>query len=64
LQVRQAAYAALARYPIETLELLEIARPLKEYSSLLLSERDADARRACEGLVIKALAYEHVRRRR
>ena len=64
MQVRAAAYAALARCPIETLELLELANPLQQYSRLLLQERDASALAACEGLVTAALSYEHARRRR
>lgn len=63
-QVRAAAYTALARYPFETLELLELARPLQQYSRLLLQERDESALAACEGLVTAALSHEHARRRR
>ncbi|KAK9905743.1 hypothetical protein WJX75_005520 [Coccomyxa subellipsoidea] len=63
-QVRAAAYTALARYPFETLELLELARPLQQYSCLLLQERDESALAACEGLVTAALSHEHARRRR
>ncbi len=63
-QVRAAAYQALAQYPCETLELLEIARPLRDYGALLLAERDAQARAAAEALVTTALAHEHARRRR
>ncbi len=55
---------ALARCPLETLELLELAKPLQQYSRLLLAESDAGALKACEALVIAALAYEHSRRRR
>ena len=64
MQVRKAAYQALTRYSFETMELLEIARPLKDYSGLLLKEHEADAGRVCEALVTAALAYEHARRRR
>lgn len=63
-QVRAAAYVALSGWSFETLELLELEKPLNEYSRLLLSETDASALPACEALVIKALAYEHARRRR
>ncbi len=64
LQVRAAAYGALACWSFELLELLELARPPNEYSCLLLGETDSAALAACEALVIKALAYEHARRRR
>ncbi|CAL8472221.1 g11763 [Coccomyxa elongata] len=62
-QVRAAAYMALARCPLQTLELLELAKPLQQYSRLLLAESDASALQACEALVIAALTYEHSRRR-
>lgn len=62
--MRAAAYTALARYPFDTLELLELARPLQQYSRLLLQERDESALAACEGLVTAALSHEHARRRR
>ena len=64
LQVRAAAYSALARWSFELLELLELEKPLKEYSRLLLEETDSMALAPCEALVLKALAYEHARRRR
>ena len=64
LQVRAAAHSALACWSFELLELLELARPLDEYSRLLLEETDSMALAACEALVIRALAYEHARRRR
>jgi len=64
LQVRAAAYSALARWSFELLELLELEKPLKEYSRLLLEETDSMALAPCEALVIKTLAYEHARRRR
>ncbi|CAL5220764.1 g2828 [Coccomyxa viridis] len=63
-RVRAAAYSALACWSFELLELLELARPLDEYSRLLLEETDSMALAACEALVIRALAYEHARRRR
>ncbi|BDA47327.1 probable protein RST1 at N-terminal half [Coccomyxa sp. Obi] len=63
-QVRAAAYMALAQCPLETLELLELAKPLQQYSRLLLAEQDAAALKACEALVTAALAYEYSRRRR
>lgn len=64
LQVRAAAYGALAHWSLELLELLELARPLSEYSRLLVQETDSTALAACEALVVRALAYEHARRRR
>ena len=63
-QVRQEAYTALARYSMERLEELELARPLREHARLLCAEADAAAARACSRLVSAALAYEHARRRR
>ena len=63
-QVRAAAYSALARWSFELLEVLELERPLSEYSRLLLEETKCTALAACEALVIRALAYEHARRRR
>lgn len=62
--MRAAAYKVLARCPLEKLELLELAKPLQQYSRLLLAESDAAALKACEALVNAALAYEHSRRRR
>ena len=63
-QVRSAAYGAMACWGFETLELLEVQKPLRDYSGLLLGETDGEARGKCEALVIRALAYEHARRRR
>ena len=54
----------MACWSFEALELLELQRPFRDYSRLLLGERDGEARGTCEALVIKALAYEHARRRR
>ena len=62
--MRSAAYGAMACWSFETLELLELQKPLGDYSRLLLGETDGEARGQCEALVIKALAYEHARRRR
>ena len=63
-QVRAAAYSALACWTFDLLELLELERPLSEYSGLLLEETDVTALAACEALVVRALSYEHARRRR
>ena len=54
----------MACWSFETLEILELQKPLREYSRLLLGETDGAARGKCEALVIRALAYEHARRRR
>ena len=63
-QVRAAAYGALAAYPMDLLETLEALRPLKHYAQLLVSEAHAVARVDAEILMGKALAHEHMRRRR
>lgn len=63
-QVRAAAYGALAAYPMDLLETLEALRPLKHYVQLLVSEAHAVARVEAEILMGKALAHEHMRRRR
>ena len=54
----------MACWSFETLELLELQKPFREYTALLLAETDGEGRGQCEALVIKALAYEHARRRR
>ena len=64
VQVRAAAYTALAAYPMEVLETLEALRPLQQYVELLKKETDPRARAECQGLVGRALAHEHSRRRR
>ncbi|DBA89263.1 TPA: hypothetical protein ACH3X1_016403 [Trebouxia sp. C0004] len=63
-KVRAAAYAALAAYPMDLLETLEALRPLQQCVQLLVRESDAAARVEAEVLVGKALAHEHMRRRR
>ena len=63
-QVRAAAYGALAAYPMDLLETLEALRPLKQYVQLLVSEAHVVARVEAEILMGKALAHEHMRRRR
>ncbi|KAL0024565.1 hypothetical protein WJX79_008006 [Trebouxia sp. C0005] len=63
-KVRAAAYAALAAYPMDLLETLEALRPLQQCVQLLVRESDAAARVEAEVLVGKALAHEHLRRRR
>ena len=62
--MRSAAYGAMACWSFEALELLELQKPFRDYSALLLAETDGEARGSCEALVISALAYEHARRRR
>ena len=62
--MRGAAYQALAAYPWDLLETLEALRPGHRYVQLLTAEKDARGRAECEVLVGKALAYEHMRRRR
>jgi len=64
VKVRAAAYAALAAYPMDVLETLEALRPLQQCVQLLVRESDAAARVEAEVLVGKALAHEHMRRRR
>ncbi len=64
MKVRAAAYAALAAYPMDVLETLEALRPLQQCVQLLVRESDAAARVEAEVLVGKALAHEHMRRRR
>lgn len=64
LQVRAAAYGALAGWSFDLLELLELQKPLNEYVRILLEETDPTALVSCEALVGKALAHEHARRRR
>ena len=64
MQVRAAAYEALAAYPLDLLETLEALRPLRLYVDLLVKETDPRARTECQGLVGRALAHEHMRRRR
>ncbi|KAL0048382.1 hypothetical protein WJX82_001959 [Trebouxia sp. C0006] len=63
-KVRAAAYAALAAYPMDLLETLEALRPLQQCVQLVVRECDAAARVEAEVLVGKALAHEHMRRRR
>lgn len=63
-QVRAAAYQALAAYPMDLLEPLQALRPLQNCVQKLAAETDARGRAECEGLVGKALAHEHLRRRR
>ena len=63
-QVRAAAYQALAAYPMDLLETLEALRPLQNCVQRLMAETDARGRAECEVLVGKALAHEHMRRRR
>lgn len=62
--MRAAAYEALAAYPMDLLETLEALRPLQQCVQLLIAETDSGARAECEVLVGKALAHEHMRRRR
>ena len=62
--MRAAAYEALAAYPLDLLETLEALRPLRQYVDLLVKETDHKARVKCQGLVGRALAHEHMRRRR
>ena len=63
-QVRSSAYHALAAYPMDLLETLEALRPLQLCVKLLMHEPDAAARLSAAGLVARALAHEHLRRRR
>ena len=62
--MRAAAYQVLAAYPMDLLETLETLRPLQDCVQRLVAETDARGRAECEGLVGKALAHEHSRRRR
>jgi hypothetical protein len=64
LQVRQAAYHALAGYPLELQERLGCTRGLAHYTAPLLAERSPAARPAAEALARAALLFEHVHRRR
>lgn len=64
VQVRSSAYSALAEYPLDLLEMLEVLPPLQQYAELLLCEADAAALKATQALVGKALQHEHARRRR
>ena len=64
LQVRAAAYRAMAAYSLDALEALELAQPCGDFAHLLLGESDAQARAACEPLVVGALQFEHARRQR
>jgi len=49
---------------MDVLETLEALRPLQQCVQLLVRESDAAARVEAEVLVGKALAHEHMRRRR
>ena len=49
---------------MDVLETLEALRPLQQYVDLLKKEDDPGARAQCQGLVGRALAHEHSRRRR
>ena len=49
---------------MDLLETLEALRPLQSCVQRLVAETDARGRVECEGLVGKALAHEHLRRRR
>ena len=62
--MRAAACGALAAYPMDLLETLEALRPLQDCVHLLLREIDPVARVQCEVLLGKALAHEHMHRRR
>ena len=64
MQVRAAAYSALAAYPMDLLETLEALRPLQQCVQLLVVESDTTAAAEAEVLVGKAIAHEHMRRRR
>lgn len=63
-QVRVAAYGALACWDLELLEQLEVQQSLQQLVELLLWEEDPMARQAAAGLLDKAIAFEHSRRRR
>lgn len=63
-QVRVAAYEALACWDLELLEQLEVQQPLQQLVELVLWEDDPMATQACAGLLDKAIAFEHSRRRR
>ena len=62
--MRAAAYSALAAYSLDELESLELTQPCGDIAQLLLQEQDAAARDACRPLAVKALLFEHARRRR
>ncbi|GAQ88025.1 ARM repeat superfamily protein [Klebsormidium nitens] len=62
-RVRSAAVASLSAYAFEAVQEVS-PRPLSDYVSLLLTETHSDVRAACEGLVVKALQFEHSTRRR
>lgn len=64
MKVRAAAYSALAAYPMDLLETLEALRPLQQCVQLLVAESDTTAAAEAEVLVGKAIAHEHMRRRR
>ena len=64
MKVRAAAYSALAAYPMDLLETLEALRPLQQCVQLLVGEPDRAAAVEAEVLVGKAIAHEHMRRRR
>ncbi len=64
MQVRVAAFKALACWDLELLEQLEAQQPLQHLVEWLLWEDDASAQAACSLLVDKAFLFEHSRRRR
>lgn len=49
---------------MDLLETLDALRPGQHHVQLLTAERDGRGRAECEALVGKALAHEHLRRRR
>ena len=62
--MRVAAYEALACWDFELMEQLEVQQLLQQLVELVLWEDDPMARQASAGLLDKALAFEHSRRRR
>ncbi|KAG2488037.1 hypothetical protein HYH03_013343 [Edaphochlamys debaryana] len=62
--VRGAAYGAIARYPLDALERLEILRPMCQYTAPLLAETDPRAAEPAAALAAAALRFEHANRRR
>lgn len=64
MQVRAAAYVALAAYSLDDLEGLELTQPCGDIARLLLQEQDIPAQAACQPLAVNALLFEHARRRR
>ena len=62
--MRGSAYRALAQYPLDLLELLELLPPLRQYAELLLREQEAEALLDAGKLLQEVLQHEHARRRR